>query len=253
MAQVDRRNAVEDEKHSHGVDLGVDSRHAVEEERPHLAEAGEDTVELLADDFDTVEIEVGSGGAAAQPQPSAARPQPSQVRIDSPEKRTTDELIRLMYSELRNMAARLLRDESSVCALEPTALVNEAYLKLRAQKQNRFTTRSQFFYVGSRAMRQILVDHARHRKCQKRGGGVLPLPLNDDAAVVSPVATDILELNEAIEVLSRQDHRLSKIVEMRCFGGMTVAEVAEALGVSVSTVESDWRLIRRWLRKELAD
>lgn len=167
------------------------------------------------------------------------------------DERAADELVPLVYEELRQQAACLLEKESPGHTLQATALVNEAYMKLCDQKRADWRSRTQFFYVGAQAMRRILVDHARAKGRQKRGGGLQRLDLYEDAAVAPAPDTDILGLNEAIEKLGKLDKRLARVVELRYFGGLTVSEVAEALEVSVATIESDWRMTRAWLRREL--
>ena len=172
--------------------------------------------------------------------------------MGSGDQQAAEEVMPLVYEELRKQASGYLQNESSGHTLQATALVNEAFLKLCGQKKADWRSRTQFFYVGSQAMRRILVDHARSKGRQKRGGQMQRVVLRDEAVHATPPSTDVLGLHEAIEKLSRRDNRLAKIVEMRYFGGMTEAEVAEALELSVSTIQKDWKMIRAWLRRELS-
>lgn len=163
-----------------------------------------------------------------------------------------DRLLPLVYDMLRGLAHRFLGKERADHTLQATALVHEAYLKLVDQRDVDWKGKTHFFAIGARAMRRILVDHARTRARAKRGGGAAKLSL-DEGGVLSPERdTDVLALEAALEKLESQDPRQARIVELRFFGGLTVEEVAQALGVSKRTVEADWTLLRAWLRRELA-
>jgi len=162
------------------------------------------------------------------------------------------ELVPLVYSELRSLAAAILRQENRGHTLDPTALVHEAFLKLVDQTRVQWKGRAHFFAVCAQAMRRILVDHARGKHRQKRGGGRVRLTLKPDLALSPSRDEDVLALDEALEKLSRLDPRQARIVELRFFGGLNVSEVADVLGVSKRTVESDWTMVRAWLRRELA-
>jgi RNA polymerase sigma-70 factor (ECF subfamily) len=160
-----------------------------------------------------------------------------------------ERLFSTIYTELRKVAASRRRLENPAHSLETTALVQEAYLRLNHQRRVFWKNRGHFFALASRAMRRILVDHARRRKAAKRGGAH-PSPLDSVAlAVAGPV--DLVELDVALEKLERVDPREAKVVELRFFVGLTVPEVAEALGLSRATVERDWSTARVWLRREL--
>lgn len=162
-----------------------------------------------------------------------------------------EQLTRLVYGELRQIAHRFMSGQRAGHTLQTTALVNEAYLRLAGQDEPRFANRSHFLAVAARAMRQILVDHARAALRDKRGAGVKPLEL-DEAAVLSAEPTrEILELNEALEKLAALDARKASVVEMTYFGGLKQEEIAEALDVSVVTVRRDWTFSRAWLYAEL--
>ena len=161
-----------------------------------------------------------------------------------------------VYGELRRIAARYMRRERADHTLQATALVNDAYMKLMAQDKD-WQNRAHFFAVASSLMRRILVDHARSRQADKRGGGAVRLGVENPEANWGLVFTpdrgeQLLALDEALSRLSMLDGRQVRIVEMRFFGGMTDREIAEALGVSVRTVVRDWVLARAWLHCELS-
>jgi RNA polymerase sigma factor (TIGR02999 family) len=162
-----------------------------------------------------------------------------------------DELMPLIYAELRRLAQRQMQRERLGHTLQPTALVHEAYLRLIDQRQVHWQNRAQFFAVAAQVMRRIVVDYARRRRRAKRGGGATHLSL-DEAAVITPVlAPQVLELDEALGRLTALDERKGRVVEMRYFGGLSVEEVAAVVGVSENTVISDWALAKAWLRREL--
>ncbi len=161
------------------------------------------------------------------------------------------ELMPLVYDEFRQLAGDYLRDETRAHTLQPTALVHEAYLKLIDQTRVNWQGRTHFFAVGAQAMRRILVDHARGRHRDKRGGGWHRIALDEQLKVSPHRDADLLAVDEAIDKLATIDSRQAQIVELRFFGGMTVEEVAEALGVSKRTIENEWKIIRAWLRREL--
>ena len=162
-----------------------------------------------------------------------------------------DELMPLVYAELRTLAQRQMRRERSGHTLQVTALVHETYLRLVDQRQVHWQNRAQFFGVAAQLMRRIVVDYARKRRRLKRGGGAQNLSL-DEAALLTPAqAPEVLELDEALDRLAAVDERKSRVVEMRYFGGMSVVEVAAVLEVSENTVINDWALAKAWLRREL--
>jgi RNA polymerase sigma-70 factor (ECF subfamily) len=166
--------------------------------------------------------------------------------------RAVDELVPLVYDELRRLAARYLRRESPGNTLQPTALVNEAFLKLSEQHRVDWQGRTHVLAIGAKAMRRILVDHAKRKRRVKHGGGLKRIMLDETAALSTHRDEDLLAVDETLEKLAGIDERQATIVELRFFGGMTVEEVAEALGVSKRTVESEWTMVRAWLRRELA-
>jgi RNA polymerase sigma-70 factor, ECF subfamily len=161
-------------------------------------------------------------------------------------------LMPLVYDEFRALAARHLRHERPNHTLQPTALVHEAYLRLIDQTRVDWQGRTHFFAVGAQAIRRILVDHARQRKRQKRGGGAGRVTLDEAVALAPQRDEEILALDEAMEKLGKLDSRQAEVVEMRFFAGMSVEEVAEVLGVSKRTVEGDWTMARAWLMRELS-
>src|ERR1700683_610630 len=157
----------------------------------------------------------------------------------------------LVYAELHRIARRAWRQDPRNNTLQPTALINEAYLKLANAENATFQDRCHFFAVASTVMRQILVNHAKSRLSGKRGGGQVKVPLDDIQPAVHQEAAEIVALHEALEALQAVDPRKSTLVEMRYFGGLSVEETAEAMGVSVSTVNRDWRLARSWLIRHM--
>jgi RNA polymerase sigma factor (TIGR02999 family) len=137
--------------------------------------------------------------------------------------------------------------------LTPTVLVHEAYVKLTKQFSNRYQSRGHFLAIAATIMRRILVDHARARKRIKRGGDLVRVVFDDDLKLTTSKDGDILALEELLQELAKLDERQAKIVEMRFFGGMTVPEVAEVLGLSTRTIENEWRMCRAWLRKRIEE
>jgi RNA polymerase sigma factor (TIGR02999 family) len=162
-------------------------------------------------------------------------------------------LVPLVYEQLRAMAHRRLASSPPNSTLDTTALVHEAYLKLFDQTQLTLHDRRHFFSVAAMAMRQIVVDHARQRQALKRGGGVRPLDLENHEVGVDDHAPEILSLEAALQRLSALSERLGRVVELRFFGGLSVEEVADVLGVDPRTVKRDWRKARALLYRELAE
>jgi RNA polymerase sigma factor (TIGR02999 family) len=160
-------------------------------------------------------------------------------------------LMPLVYDEFRALAARYMRHERPDHTLQPTALVHEAYLRLIDQTRVDWQGRTHFFAVGAQAIRRILVDHARQRQRQKRGGAAGRVALDESVALAPQRSEEILALDEAMQKLAELDPRQAEVVEMRFFGGMNVEEVAGVLGVSKRTVEGDWTMARAWLMREL--
>lgn len=163
-----------------------------------------------------------------------------------------DKLMPLVHSELRLQASRYMRGEKQDHLLQTTALVNEAYLRLIDTSRVRWQNRAHFFAVAAQMMRRILVDFARSRNYQKRGGGMFRVSLGDAESLASEKSSDFVALDEALESLASIDQRKAKVVEMRFFGGLSVDETAEVLKVSPDTVMRDWRLAKVWLLRELS-
>jgi RNA polymerase sigma factor (TIGR02999 family) len=167
-------------------------------------------------------------------------------------KEALDRLAPLVYRELHGIAGRLMAGERAGHTLQTTALVNEAYLRMVDTQQARWQDRAHFFALCARAMRRILVDHARSRGSAKRGGGQACLELEEGLAAGQSPDRNLLELDDALIRLAALDARKSQVVEMRFFGGLSVRETAEALKVSTKTVQRDWDLARGWLYRELS-
>jgi RNA polymerase sigma factor (TIGR02999 family) len=163
-----------------------------------------------------------------------------------------DQLFALVYQELRRRAGAHLRRERRDHTLRPTALVHETYLRLMGQDRARWQGRSQFFAIASETMRRVLVDHARERKAAKRGGTAVRVALEEDVAATEGREVDLIALDGALDELAALDPRQSRVVEMRFFGGLGTAEIADVLDVSRATVDRDWRFARTWLYRRLA-
>jgi len=162
-----------------------------------------------------------------------------------------DQLVPLVYAELRRLAHHQMRRERPGHGLQTTALVHEAYLHLVDESRTRWQNRAQFFAVSAQVMRRILVDAARARGAQKRGGGAPHVSLADVPTLAHSPAVDLVALDEALDALTAIEPRRAQVVELRYFGGLTVEEAAEVLRVSPQTVMRDWKLARLWLVREL--
>ena len=163
-----------------------------------------------------------------------------------------ERLIPIVHLELRRLARRQMRRERSSHTLQTTALVNEVYLRLVDINRVRWNDRAHFFAMSARLMRRVLVDHARSRKYQKRGGNAIRVTLTSSMTMAADRGADLVALDDALTALAQFDARKSRVVELRFFGGLTIVETAEALGVSPETVIRDWRMAKAWLHKELA-
>ena len=163
-----------------------------------------------------------------------------------------DRLIPLVYDELRRVAGRRLRGESPGHSLQATALVHEVYVRLVDVDRMTLTSRAHFFGVAATLMRQILVDHARRQRADKRGGGMTMVGLGEASPAVWTSSVDVLALDEALDALSAIDSRQCRVVELRFFAGLTIDEAAEALGVSPATVEREWAQAKAWLYRQLS-
>jgi RNA polymerase sigma factor (TIGR02999 family) len=162
-----------------------------------------------------------------------------------------DEIIPLVYDELRRMARGHMAQERAGHTIQATALVNEVYLKMKNERGSNWTNRAQFFAIAAQMMRRILVDHARQHSSAKRGGGAQQVTLEDAMLVSKDNASEMLAIDEALGKLEQLDQRKSQVAVMRFFAGLTVEETAEALAISIETVARDWRFARAWLRNEL--
>jgi RNA polymerase sigma factor (TIGR02999 family) len=160
-------------------------------------------------------------------------------------------LSELLYDELRRIAAGYLRREREGHTLQPTALVNEAFLRLVDQRDVRWQNRAHFLGIAAQVMRRVLVDHARARQRDKRGGGATRVTRADDRVGAAARATDLVARDDALAGLADVDPELARVVELRYFGGLTVEEAAEVLGTSPRSVDRAWATARAWLRREL--
>lgn len=158
----------------------------------------------------------------------------------------------IVYDELRRLARHYLRDERAADTLQPTALVNEAYLRLVAQDMPDWECRSHFFGVAAHLMRQILVDHARQHRCDKRGGGMPAASLDEALGFAAAKSNDILALDDALSALATVDERKCKVIELRYFSGLSIEETARALDLSVATIGREQRMAEAWLHRELS-
>ena len=162
-----------------------------------------------------------------------------------------DQLFAAAYQELRRLAAWHFERERPDHTLQPTALVNELYLKLFAGEPVEWQNRAHFFAVAAQQMRRILIDHARARQAEKRGGGDMRLSLTDAGDLVAPRDEQLVELDAALRQLEELDPRSARVVELRFFAGLTEKEAAEVLGISVATLKRDWDFARAWLINQL--
>jgi len=162
-----------------------------------------------------------------------------------------DQLLPLVYNELREIAHRYLSHERRDHTLQTTALVHEAYLRLVDQRAVQWQNKAHFFGVAAQLMRRILIDYARSHQTAKRGQGTVKLSLDEAVNVADERAADLLALNDALGDLAKFDPQKSHVVELKFFGGLTVEEIAEVLGVSIATVVRQWRLAKAWLYQEL--
>lgn len=172
-------------------------------------------------------------------------------QISNGNKDAVEELVPLLYNDLRRMAAYYLRRERREHTLQPTALVHEAYLRLLDQKHVQWQNRSHFFGVAAQLMRRILVDYARSHQAAKRGGALPKIPLERAIVAQKEQPADLVALDETLTRLASIDPQQARIVELRVFGGLTIEETAELLGASPATVKRDWSMAKAWLRREM--
>lgn len=172
-------------------------------------------------------------------------------RVRAGDEGAGDALFDLVHAELRGLARAAFQGQAEGHTLQPTAILNEAWMKM-AGHLGSLVDRRHFFVVASRAMRQVLTDYARGSAREKRGGSKRPVTLNDELFGFGDRGLDWIALNDSLEELASLDERQARVVELRFFGALTIEETAQALGVSHTTVETDWAMARAWLRRELA-
>ncbi|HVQ40843.1 MAG TPA: sigma-70 family RNA polymerase sigma factor [Vicinamibacterales bacterium] len=187
--------------------------------------------------------------------PDTPTPQITELldRVSAGETQGFDRLLSAVHGELRKQAARHLRRERHNHTLQPTALVNEAFLKLVDQRHVRWQNRAHFFGIASQAMRRILVDHAKAHRRIKRGGVQQNVTLDEGMLVAQSRSVDLLALDQVLTRLASIDARQARIVELRFFGGLSVEEAAEVMGVSPATIKREWSMARAWLFAQLSD
>jgi RNA polymerase sigma factor (TIGR02999 family) len=167
------------------------------------------------------------------------------------DEKAPDELMPLVYAELRRLASGYMRRERREHTLQATALVHEAYIRLVDQTQIDWRGRAHFFSIAARQMREILVDHARARRAEKRGGGATRLSLDEAVSFAKEKDFDLVALDDALRGLAALDPQQGRIVELRFFGGLTIEETAEVLKISPATIKREWNLAKAWLRREM--
>ncbi len=172
-------------------------------------------------------------------------------RMREGDSEASEAIIPLLYEELRAIAAQCLKTERRGHTLQPTALVHEAFLKLVDQKNADYRSRGHFMAIAAMVMRRILVSHAEKRSAAKRGGGAARVPLDEGLGASGEKGVDLVALDEAMNKLARRDPRKAKVVEQRFFAGIEMSQIAENLGVSLSTVKRDWEYARTWLMREI--
>ena len=176
---------------------------------------------------------------------------PLLLRWSRGEQAALDQLMPIVYEELRKLAHGYLSQERPDHTLQPTALINEAYLRLLKQDFPEWRSRKHFYGVAAQLMRQILVDHARARATNKRGSGAQKLQLEEALTIFDEKGDELVALGDALDALEKFDERKVRIIELRYFGGLSLEETADALGVSVTTISQETRLARAWLRREM--
>src|SRR5262245_10142661 len=185
--------------------------------------------------------------------PEAARITQLLIEWNNGRSGALEDLLPLVYRELRQLAAQRLRRERPDHTLQPTALVHEAYIRLVDQRRVHWKNRAHFYAAAAHIMRRILVDRARARKTDKRGGGWERVTLVGDGTPGGSRDVDVLALDDALERLAAWDPQQERIVELRYFGGLTLEETAEVIGISTATVKREWAIARAWLRAQLSD
>jgi RNA polymerase sigma factor (TIGR02999 family) len=173
------------------------------------------------------------------------------VRWRDGDREAVEELMPLVYQELRRLARHYLRQERPDHTLQSTALVHEAYLRLAGDQAPQWQNRAHFFGIAARIMRQILVEHARGRNAAKRGGSACKLTLDESVALPQQIDVDVIALDKALNELSEMDAQQGRIVELRFFGGLTIEDTSEVLGISEATVKREWVTARAWLYRAM--
>ncbi len=170
--------------------------------------------------------------------------------LSSGDSTALNEVLPIVYKELKKISSKYLNEEYRKNTMQTTELVHEAYIKLIGSKNITWQSKAHFFGIAAKTMRQILVDHARHRKALKRGGGDINITLGETSVVVNE-SDQILALDDALQRLEKVEERTSKIVELRYFSGLSIEETAEVLSISPATVKRDWTFAKAWLYREL--
>jgi RNA polymerase sigma factor (TIGR02999 family) len=168
------------------------------------------------------------------------------------DRKASDELLALVYDELRRLAHYHLRNERSGHTLQSTALVHEAYFRLIGQELPKWEGRTHFFAIAAQLMRQVLVDYARRRRASKRGSGACLVTLDDAVALPQRKDLDVIALDDALQALAEIDPRQSQVVELRFFAGLSLEETSEVMGIATATVQRDWTAARAWLHREIS-
>jgi RNA polymerase sigma factor (TIGR02999 family) len=186
---------------------------------------------------------------------AAATEEVTQLLIDwsNGDKAALDQLMPLVYDELRRLAKRHMARERRDHTLQTSALINEAYLRLVDHKDLQWQNRAHFFAVAAQVMRHILIDHARSYQYAKRGAGAQKIPLDEAAIFTQRRAAEFVALDEALEALARLDPRRSQVVELRFFGGLSIEETAEVMKISAPTVQREWRAAKAWLSRFISN
>jgi len=173
------------------------------------------------------------------------------MELTNGNREAASELMPIVYDELRKLAGRYMRRERTDHTLQATALVHEAYLKLVQQQEANWQSRAHFFGIAAQVMRHILIDHARGHTSEKRGGGKRPVPLEEALIFTPEKSLELLRLDESLQRLAELDPRQGRVVELRFFGGLTVEETADVLGVSPKTVKREWSMAKAWLHGDM--
>jgi RNA polymerase sigma factor (TIGR02999 family) len=173
------------------------------------------------------------------------------LRLEQGDRQAVDLLLPAVYRELRRLAAGYLQRERGGHTLQPTALVHEAYLRMVDQSRVQWQNRGHFFGIAAQMMRRVLVDHARSQGANKRGGGAEKLPLGEELVASIERSSELVAIDDALAALEQMDPDKAKVVELRFFGGLSIEETAAATGVSVATVNRQWRMAKAWLYAEL--